>query len=341
MKNYKLAVIIPSWNSKDYIAEMLDSILVQSYQDWKLFVVDDQSTDSSLEIIRDYAKRDQRISYIVRDREPKGAQTCRNLGFEQAEEAEYVIWFDADDVIAPYCFEQRVNYMDRHPELDFGIFPAITFNDELWEEKAWCYGIPFWEDELQAFLSGTLPMVGWTNIYRRLSIKEKKHHWDESILSRQDWDFNFHSILSGLKYDYAVKEDAKVDYYYRVAPNPNKVSWKINSAAHFESHLYLLRKAICALSVEQKKRYRKELEVCLYNNAQIMSRVLGCYNQLFDMTWVKEHKLFMLRLWLWKKCGFRLGGRLFFREISVRAKLAQEEWRCLVENEYKKLLSNQ
>ena len=320
---------------------MLDSILAQSFQDWRLFVVDDQSTDSSLDIIKNYARRDERINDIVRVRTPKGAQTCRNIGFDRAEGAEYVMWFDADDVIAPYCFEQRVNYMERHPELDYGIFPAITFKDELWEKKAWCYGFPLGGDELQAMLLGTLPMVGWTNIYRKSSLKKKMHCWDENILSAQDWDFNFQSILLGFKYDYAIKEGARVDYFYRTKPNPNKISAKILTEAHFDSHLYLLQKSMMSLSIEWKRQYLRELEVYLYNNAKILTKSIKYYNQLFAIPWVKEHKIFMLRLWLWKICGFRLGRRLFFREITVRAKLVQDEWRCLVENEYGQLLSNQ
>ena len=319
---------------------MLDSILAQSFQDWRLYVVDDQSTDSSLDIVKEYAEKDSRIHDVVRHREPKGAQTCRNIGFDRTEGAEYVMWFDADDVIAPYCFEQRINYMERHPELDFGIFPAITFQDELWEKKAWCYGFPLGWNELQAMLLGTLPMVGWTNIYRKSSLKRKMHCWDENILSGQDFDFSIQSILLGFNYDYAIKEGARADYFYRTKPNPNRISSKILTEAHFSSHLYLMQKSIKSLGKEQKRQYQKELEVYLYNSAKILSKSIEYYNQIFAIPWVKEHKIFMLRLWMWKICGFRLGERFVFRKISSRGLLAKEEWRCLVKNSYTKWLAN-
>ena len=334
MKNYKLAVIIPSWNCQEYLAEMLDSILAQSFQDWRVFVVDDQSTDSSLEIIKDYAKNDQRISYLVRNREPKGAQTCRNLGFEQIEGAKYVIWFDADDVIAPYCFEQRVSYMDRHPELDFGIFPAITFQDKPWEEKAWCYGFPLGEDDLSAMLLGTLPMVGWTNIYRKKSLIRVKHSWDEHILSMQDFDFNVQGLLLNLRYDYAVKEKARVDYFYRTKSNTQKISHKICTIEHFQSHIYLLQKTINGLDVEKIMKYQNAIEVFFFRFASMFTKRSDIYNQLFRIPWVKDNVVYYLRLKLWEMCGFRLGGRLFFKTIVSRDNLIQKKWHNLVEREY-------
>lgn len=337
---YKLAIVIPSWNCNDYIAEMLDDILVQSFQDWKLYVVDDQSTDFSLEIIKKYAQKDNRIHYMIRDREPKGAQTCRNIGYDLTEGAEYVMWLDADDKIAPYCFEQRVEYMDGHPGLDFGVFPAITFQDQLWEERAGCYGLPFWEDSLQAILLQTFTMVGWTNIYRRDSFGGVRKIWDENLLSMQDTDFNIQNLISGKKFDFAVKEGARVDYYYRTKTNSQRVSEKISTMSHYGSHLYLLQKITTAMSSIQKQQYHKELELYFYYFAKVFANSVDYYDQLFHIPWVNENRLFKLRLWFWKTCHFHLGRKIFFRKIALREDLIKEKRKCLVESHYEQLRKN-
>ena len=108
---------------------MLDSLLAQTFEDFRVFVVDDQSTDRSLDILNDYSKKDKRINVYIRDREPKGAQTCRNIGFDLTIGAKFVVFFDNDDLVAPYCLEQRVRFMELHQELDYAIFPVLLYSN--------------------------------------------------------------------------------------------------------------------------------------------------------------------------------------------------------------------
>lgn len=338
MNTYKLAVIIPSWNCSKFIGKMLESIIANTFDNWKCIVVDDQSTDNTVEVIKRIQEKDARIELVSRHREPKGAQTCRNIGFELSEGAEYVIWLDADDLTTPYCFEQRVCYMDRHRELDFGIFPAITFKERPWEEEAFCYGFPFWEDTLQAMLSWTLPMVGWTNIYRRQSLIRARHIWDEKIKSMQDSDFNIHSILLGMKYDYAVKEEANVDYYYRTKSNVQRTSSKLFIKEHFDSHLYLLYKLANTLSPNQRKVYKNELEIYYYKFAKLFSSSGDHYHRFLRNPWIKENFIYKMRLILWKWCNFSYGDKIFFRYISNRDYLRYTRWYDMMKKKYAQLI---
>lgn len=90
--NYTLAIIIPNWNGGEKLECMLKSILQNTYNDYKVFVVDDQSTDNSLDVLRRFSLQDDRIHYTVRDRAPKGGQTCRNIGAVLAQDAKYMIF---------------------------------------------------------------------------------------------------------------------------------------------------------------------------------------------------------------------------------------------------------
>lgn len=303
MNHYKLAIIIPSWNCNEYIGEMLGSIIANSYVNWKCFVIDDHSTDNSIDVIKAFQARDSRIISVVRDRQPKGAQTCRNIGYELSEGAEYVIWFDADDVIAPYCFLQRIEYMDRHPELDFGIFPAKTFKEQLWEvdESTMVYGFRFGTDSLQDMLKWCLPMVGWTNIYRRSSVKKYNLLWDTKLKSMQDSDFNISALLKGLNYGFAAEENAHVDYFYRVGQaSGTTVASKIKSVEHMESHLYLLNKILSSLNKKQLRLYRRDIECYLFKFADIFRQSKPVYMRFLKIPYIQEHKHLWYSLFVYK-----------------------------------------
>ncbi len=323
---YKLAVVIPCWNCKNEIAAMLDSILLQGFSDWKLFCVDDQSTDNTQRIIKDYAEKDHRIHLIIRKREPKGAQTCRNIGLELSKGAKYVMWLDSDDLIASYCFEQRVLYMDSRKDIDFGIFPAKTFVKDQWEETDTCYGFPIYSDSLKALLTWTLPMVGWTNIYRRESIVSFHLSWDERLLSMQDSDFNIQAILKGLSFAYAYNEGAKVDYFYRVMVD-SSITSKLYTDMHFQSHLYLLNKITESLSSNQKTKYKANLEIYFLIFARLFKYDKNIFIQFLKIRWVKENPSFRIRLIAWRFLGFHFTYKLFFRRIHKNEIDSLSEWK--------------
>ena len=121
-----VSLLTPSFNREDLIAETLDSIQGQTYPHWESIVVDDGSSDRTKEIVSIYAARDPRFKLIDRERGPKGACTCRNIGVKQSN-AHYVMFLDTDDIIEPFCLEQRVGAMETRPELDFAIFPGLMF----------------------------------------------------------------------------------------------------------------------------------------------------------------------------------------------------------------------
>lgn len=235
-----LSIIIPTFNCERYVGEMIDSIINQTFINWELILVDDGSTDRTCELLNDYQNLDSRIKWYKRERLPKGACTCRNMGFEKANNPKYVIWFDADDVIAPYCFEQRVNAMESHLEMDFMVFPAKSFRKKPNDPTNGYYGVKlFDEDVVKTFLSSVLPpFIGWTNIYRRESILQYNLRWDENLLSKQDTEFNLQSVFKGCNFMYA--ENVDIDYYYRKVPN--SIASNIIKPQHFGSHVYLLDK---------------------------------------------------------------------------------------------------
>lgn len=99
----KFSVIIPVYNVEKYLRDCLDSVLAQSYTDWEAVCVDDGSTDSSLEIVKEYNAKDRRIKVIHKDN--GGLSSARNAGIKAAQ-GEYLIFLDSDDWISEQLLEK-------------------------------------------------------------------------------------------------------------------------------------------------------------------------------------------------------------------------------------------
>ncbi|MDO4501592.1 MAG: glycosyltransferase [Coriobacteriia bacterium] len=90
----QVSVVMPAYNTSAYLRKCLDSVLAQTLDDFELIVVDDGSTDSTVDIVREYAARDGRIRLV--QQQNQGAGVARNTGLAQAQ-GEYLIFWDSDD----------------------------------------------------------------------------------------------------------------------------------------------------------------------------------------------------------------------------------------------------
>ena len=93
----KLSIIVPVYNKGPFIGETLESLRNQSHSNCEFILVDDKSTDNSIEIMRDYAQRDERFK-IIRRAQNGGLSLARNTGLEHAT-GEFVLFWDADDIL--------------------------------------------------------------------------------------------------------------------------------------------------------------------------------------------------------------------------------------------------
>lgn len=104
-----VSIIMPCYNAERYIAQSIESVLAQSYQNWELIITDDASTDKSVEIISKYSKNDDRISVMVPD-EHQGIARTRNMSISRAR-GRFMAFLDSDDIWYPEKLEKQVNYM--------------------------------------------------------------------------------------------------------------------------------------------------------------------------------------------------------------------------------------
>ena len=192
-----VSIIIPVYNRVSLIHETLQSIIDQTYSNWEAVVVDDGSTDGSYEVIVKHAILDHRIKAFRRDRQPKGAPVCRNFGLEKSV-GQFLMFLDSDDLLAPFCLEQRINLFCENKELDFIVLPTLLFSNEL-NDLNIQWNIDTEGDDLLRFLGvdGIWPIVG--PMYRRESIINLGG-FREDLPFWQDFDLHIRCLLSGFTY---------------------------------------------------------------------------------------------------------------------------------------------
>lgn len=122
----EISVVIPVYNVEDYLEECLDSIVNQTFTDLEIICVNDGSKDNSLEILNEYAKKDDRI--IVIDQENGGHAVATNVGMDRAT-GRYLFLMDSDDMLKLDALELTYNAAEEK-DVDFVLFQAINYNDE-------------------------------------------------------------------------------------------------------------------------------------------------------------------------------------------------------------------
>ena len=103
-----ISCIISTYNRAHLLAIAVDSVLNQTYQNWELLIVDDQSTDDTPRLVREYQKADPRIKYLRNT--GKGLPSARNFGIRAAK-GEYIAFLDDDDISLPHRFESQLKAM--------------------------------------------------------------------------------------------------------------------------------------------------------------------------------------------------------------------------------------
>lgn len=112
----RVSIGLPVYNSENFLAQALDSLLAQTFTDFELIVSDNASTDRTPEICQDYCRRDGRIRY-VRNSENIGASANYTRVFELSQGV-YFKWAAHDDIYLPRFVERCVDVLDRDPSVD-------------------------------------------------------------------------------------------------------------------------------------------------------------------------------------------------------------------------------
>lgn len=127
----KISVIIPVYNTGDYLKECIDSVLNQALTDIEVICINDGSTDNSLEILKNYQKTDSRIKVI--DQNNIGLGATRNVGLDISQ-GEYILFLDSDDYLDSNSLDYLYN-TSKDKDLDILMFKIANFNNKTKKES--------------------------------------------------------------------------------------------------------------------------------------------------------------------------------------------------------------
>lgn len=173
----KVSIIMPVYNGEKYLEEAIRSILVQTFQDWELWLVNDCSTDASLKIMEKYAKGNDKIQIITNPENYKLPRSL-NIGFRYAR-GSYLTWTSDDNLYLPDAMETMVRELDKHP--DYGL--VCCDMDYLFEDGSIMkHRFP---EASQLYLEN---VVGACFLYRR-EILETVGEYDPDMFLVEDYEY--------------------------------------------------------------------------------------------------------------------------------------------------------
>lgn len=123
-----ISIVMPAYKCERYISKAIESVISQTYTNWELIVVNDDSPDNSAAIAQEYAEKDGRIR-IVHQIPNAGCAQSRNLGIDEAK-GEYIAFLDSDDVWVATKLEKQINLLkEKEAQIAYSSYDFIDEND--------------------------------------------------------------------------------------------------------------------------------------------------------------------------------------------------------------------
>ena len=202
MRNF-VSIIVPCYNQAQYLDEVLQSVLAQTYTSWECIIVNDGSPDNTEELAKKWVEKDNRFIYLYK--ENGGLSSARNAGITIAK-GEFILPLDADDKIAPNYIELAVTSFQKDTSLKVVYCKAERFGEEvgLWQ-------LPFFS----LFDLARNNMIFCTAMYRKQDWELVGGYDEKMLYGWEDWEF----YIAILKNGGGVRCLDEVGFYYRIKPS--------------------------------------------------------------------------------------------------------------------------
>lgn len=199
---------MPVYNTSKYISKALDSVLEQTFKDFEIIVVDDGSTDNSIEILKGYSTRDSRVR-VFQNEQNRGVSYSLNYALRYAS-APLVARMDSDDIMVEGRLEKQYAYMQKNPDCVVlgGQQTYINENDEITGNTTF----PLTDTEIKKKFFQFQPIADPTSMYNRAKIPPEVFCFDESLTVAEGLDLYFRLFKYG---KFANLEDSIVLYRQR------------------------------------------------------------------------------------------------------------------------------
>lgn len=255
-KNYKISVIVAVYNAHDYLEQCIDSILLQTYENLELLLVDDESTDGSGAVCDRYADQDGRVRVI---HQKNGGCTAASLTGLQEASGDYVMFVDSDDYVETEMLREMIKRLA-------GKKGEIVCCNHILEKKhqtlpAVCPAAPgVYEGEklkreIKSRLIGneqrTVPISRCMKLYEKSVFEGNEKYCDTAIHMGEDFNLVYPAMLDSSRV--VIMEDA-LFYHYRYVGDSMVHCYVPNMLDGLER----LRNFLCTVSEEKGIRDNKE-----------------------------------------------------------------------------------
>ena len=298
----KVSIIIATYNRAHFLPEMLQSIVNQVYTDWECLIIDDGSTDTTMEVLEPILKKDGRFKYYKRPSSyKKGLPGSRNYGLDLAK-GDYIIFFDDDDYIHPNNLNTCIKIF-KTEHIDFCHYKKLSFKSEVPQINK---GIITKQKDLkivdlEGVVTQKIGLASCTVMWNKNCFKDIR--FNENLMYAEEWECYTRLISEGCK----GKIIDVVLYYNRKHPNSNTGEFYNNDPIRKSS------KKDAVLLVIQNLKTKKLLSSSLlryFAQLSLNFKEYNLFNQilrylqlsLFEkLKWQFFYNTLPLRLWFFGK----------------------------------------
>jgi glycosyltransferase involved in cell wall biosynthesis len=256
-----ISIAIPFYNAEKYLADAIRAVFAQTYQDWELILVDDGSTDGSLEIAK--SVQDPRVRVYSDGLNKKLATRLNEI--TQLANYDMIARMDADDLMSPTRLEKQVKILENNPQIDIVSTGVFSVSDDL--ELVGVRGANISEVDFKGLLFKKVGIVHAAVLGRTTWFK--RNPYNSSLKIAQDYDL---WLRTSKKNDLKACTISEPLYYYREAGNATVT--KILAAYKNERGMYkkYAGKYYTQLMV---KSYIKSIAVLFLNKINKMTFLLN------------------------------------------------------------------
>jgi len=199
-----VSIIIPVYNMEKYLRETLSSILALQYPHFEVIIIDDGSTDNSLQIANEYVLKNNNVRLLAQPNQ--GVSAARNTGIAQAK-GKYLLPFDSDDIICEHYIDDAVRVLENDDQVKVVTSKAVFFGEET---GSW--DLP----DFSLFALAHRNTIPVCSFYRKADW-EKTGGYCTDLPGREDWDFWISLLKNGGKvvklpfigFKYRMHKDSK------------------------------------------------------------------------------------------------------------------------------------
>lgn len=201
-----ISVIVPCYNAQEFIHRAVESVLQQTYKDWELLLVDNNSTDGTLALLQGYQEQYPGQVKVLQEFK-KGAPAARNLGLQVAK-GDWIQFLDADDELFPDKLERQMSRYADTADLVIGNFNRVVRIKGITVKIA---KKPYTDNIWASLVTARLGITS-ANLWKKVMVV-KVNGWDETLSSSQEYDLMFRMLQEGARIVFDI-ESISANIYY-------------------------------------------------------------------------------------------------------------------------------